>query len=331
MSNRDNINPSDLYNQEAKLVVGTVINTKGDPDKTGKIQVRTDDTPQEAVSDEKLPWLNVVSDSQPTRGIGLNPVGPTNYNVGSRCLILIVSQQEQFVLGMLPNSENSDNIRDVKDATRKTKVVIDGKPAFPSDEFKETQATGTKHARCITNQKCQTPSDEGDPLKSVQDGGKTPDYLGGIIGTIFKKVKVPHTIGSFKHFKGDKSLINATKFAKDLLGEKGNLIKNGFDILESMKANGKKGLNIPAFSFMGGTNLINNALSDIASMIQANSPSEKSKEQKEELDVLEELLRALYKEISGLEATHPNGDETQEYVQWKAQYLKALREEAANV
>ena len=176
----------------------------------------------------------------------------------------------------------------------------------------------------IINQVIKTTLESGDPLKSIQDHLKTPAYLGNVVGTIMRKVKVPDTIGTFNHFQGSNSLINATKFAMQTVGSKGEIIPKAFEMLENLKKVGAAGNNIPFVSAIGGSNLLGLALAGILKLVKQSTPKSQNKPVCEDVDEIEAQMRELYESIFGMSAIEQDCEESLQYKTWKEELLKEV-------
>lgn len=325
----DNSNQSDEQIRYGRKTVGIVVDIgygEKDPKKQdGRVQIRLAEQVGSSVPDDKLQWVSVKqSPSSPQlRGVGTFP--GHSLLVGSKVELEYDSQQKLVITGVLKNDETDESKTDVHPMSRSTsnvKVITDkglemlrrfaGKMPY---EFK-----GTRDAESFVNQLFKTNFVKGDIIGAISKFVSIPQYQGG--GKGLKSLldpKTPLTLANFPHNAA--SVLNATKAAEQLLGQKGELIPNAFKMIEELKKVAQQGLNIDAIKAVGGIQNIAGAIAGIAQIAKTASAGGANQQQQDQFD-LEEELRRLYRLETGQDPLDEQGKETLAYIEWKITYLE---------
>ena len=317
MSLHDPSNPSDFAQGLGGFAQGVVISTK-DPKKRGRVRIRLLGTQADKgkIPDSKLPWIPVSQ-----LGAGFGGVGefPPNLRVGSKVIIGSVGgQQNGCVIGCIPNQDENKNRADQHafvsgedpefyNAMGNTaEKRIRGGLTSPTG-----QPTTTAHVENLLKDMGSIFFTNGKSLESVINKTKIPDLFGGRLAA----KALDHTgIGNVP-FVGD--LLNAQKFMQSSNAKE--LIPNAINMLEQLKKTAQSGQNILATASVGGLGNILGAVAGIAALVKKEKDRNNQQEQQESL---EELLRRLYKEITGKEPLDEFGKETAQYIKWKEAYMR---------
>lgn len=131
---------------------------------------------------------------------------------------------------------------------------------------------------------------------------------------IFQRI-TGHTAG-LEQFKGD--LKDASKFmqSKDVP----SLLPNTYDMIASLQNACSSGTCVQADLAVGGQSLVD---ASIASANASRDAIDKENEENEE-DPLEAFLRYMYRLLTGKEPLDSDGNETNEYKVWRAEYILEL-------
>lgn len=122
-------NPSDKdgWLQSQLISMGFVV-SDNDPEKSGRMKIRIcgEQDDEGKIPDEKLPWVQCVTNNQPQ----LKHVGSfgSNYRIGSKVLMVNLGQQGWTILGAMPNGEQDDKKTDIHPSVRgkEKKLMMEG-------------------------------------------------------------------------------------------------------------------------------------------------------------------------------------------------------------
>jgi hypothetical protein len=153
-------------------------------------------------------------------------------------------------------------------------------------------------------------TEDGDTNDTIKNAAIPSDFMHRM------KTRNPTKAMGFDMFSGE--LKNPTKFMQNT--QHPEVVQNAYQILAALKNTGETGQNINSISAMGGATNIAGALAS-GSSYQTEITQEN--EENEE-NPLEAWLRALYRELEGLEPLDNAGNETAEYVRWRNEYILTL-------
>ncbi len=134
-------------------------------------------------------------------------------------------------------------------------------------------------------------------------------------GTPGSHKNLPQSIGAFATKAG--SLKDPTSFIQSVIGKKGELIPNAFQMIQNLKSTGASGNPFSASEAIGGAGLAQGALAGIA-----NKQAQQQNEPVDEDDYLCELFQELFPDFP----CRINDIDTEQFRQWKREYLLALEE-----
>jgi len=184
------------------------------------------------------------------------------------------------------------NVRDLNDITR-------------------DNAEKVKHK---TNEnKSVVPSGESDLIKRFGEMMKNPLRDFKEEPSAGKKQGIPQSVGGFPTKGGD--IKDPSKFIKGLLGKKGEMIPNAFQMIENLKKHAAKGTPLDGAESVGGLDLLNKALAGVA--------QNQARQQGVDDD---DFLCTLFKQLFPDFQCHINGVETEVFREWKIKYLANLQE-----
>lgn len=326
----DNFNAYDQLRNSGQKLVGIIESIGyGEKDKKkqdGRVLVRL--VQQEGssyVPTDQLSWVKV---SQPATQGSIRGVGATpghRLTPGTKVELEFSSQQILQVTNVINNDDEQEDKSDLHPYKKEKKDHVDpNKEAF-EQEFAIWNGSPLKmnadQARRV-NTSPATPKKKKDPVKAVTNEAENPKRLGGGKGVKSQKEKSPETLGGYAREVGD--LLNATKAIKQLLGKKGEIIPNALKMMESLQQQAKAGSIVNSTSMVGGMGNITGAIMGILQLAKNKKKNTPKKKEDDELDLLELLLRQLYRELTNQEPLDDKGEETLEYKNWKVEYLKAL-------
>lgn len=311
----DPYNPSDFAQGLGGTSQGVVVNTK-DPKKQGRVQVRLLGTQadQGKIPDSKLPWINVSQIGAAFRGVG---EFPPNLRVGSKVILgMIGGQQNGCVIGCIPNQEESKNKQDQHPFANGDDPELYNAMGNTSEkrirgQSPTNQTTNTRQAYDDLNGLAASLWQNGNPLDAIINKTKIPEIFGGRLSA---KALNHLSIGGVPHLG---NLLNAQQFMQSAGAPE--LVKNAVSMLESLKNTATSGQNVLANLSVGG---FGNILGMLQSVIALVNSEKNRNNQQEEKESLEELLRRLYKEITGKEPLDEFGKETVKYIKWKEAYMR---------
>lgn len=315
MSLHDPFNPGDTTQGLGGTSQAVVVNVK-DPKKQGRVQIRLLGTQADKgkIPDSKLVWIPVAQMGAAMKGVG---EFPPNLRVGSKVIVAALGgMQNGCVIGCIPNQEESKTTRDQHPFSSGENPELynaGGNTAEKrvSGKSPTNQPATTDQAYGVNDKKIPGVWQEGNPLESVINKTKIPDLFGGRLAA----KALDHTgIGNVP-FVGD--LLNAQKFMQSSNAKE--LIPNAINMLEQLKKTAQSGQNILATASVGGLGNILGAVAGIAALVKKEKDRNNQQEQQESL---EELLRRLYKEITGKEPLDEFGKETAQYIKWKEAYMR---------
>lgn len=315
MSLHDPSNPSDFAQGLGGFAQAVVVSTK-DPKKQGRVQIRLLGTQADRgkIPDSKLPWIPVSQIGAAFRGVG---EFPPNLRVGAKVIVAALGgQQNGCVIGCVPNQEESKNKQDQHPFVSGENPELYNAMGNTAErrirgKSPTNQPTNTQQAYDDLNGIAASIFTGNNPLESVINKTKIPDLFGGRLAA----KALNHKSISGVPFIGE--LLNAQKFMQNAKAPE--LIPNAISMLESLKKTAEKGIKIPPLESVGGLQNILGALAGIAASVKKEQDRNNQQEQQESM---EELLRRLYKEITGKEPLDEFGKETAQYIKWKEAYLR---------
>lgn len=343
-------NQTDTRLREGGRTYGVVISIGYDPNEKGRredgrVKVRLfEQMDQSTVTDDDLSWYPVRHGSMmpSNRGMGSFPHGLMPGSVVTLDFDTIPGSG--FITGTLPNAELNDETQDMHPESTSSSLFNVIQQEYREKGIDNTMETMWKQsalgkviyeaktsdeARKILNGEIKTAFNrfKGDRVENLIKFVKVPPEMGGARGFKSARSRTPTTSGAVAHNKAD--VRNATKWAENILGNKGELIKNHYNMINNLKNKVKAGVIDDAINSVGGQQLVSGAMNMIMQIVQfSNSNSNKPKEQKEEEELtIEELLRALYEAETGQPAVDENGIPTKDYLAWKKAYLFAAQQD----
>lgn len=342
-------NQTDTRLREGGRTLGVVVSIGTDPNEPGRredgrVKVRLfEQIGQSSVTDNDLSWYPVRHSgmSAGNRGMGSWPHGLTPGTVVSLDFDTIPGSG--FITGVIPNAELNNDSQDMHPESTSSSLIEviqeqlkkNGVDNVQELLWKESElgkliydAKTTDEALRILNGEIKTQFNKfkEDRVKSIIKNVLVPPEMGGARGFKSARSRTPTTSGAVAHNRAD--VTNATKWAENILGAKGELIQNHYQMIQNLKSTVKGGGIEAAIPSIGGSNILSGAVNMISQIIQfSNSGTSKpKKEQEEEGLTIEELLRRLYKAETGQDAVDANGVPTPQYLAWKREYLKKAEE-----
>jgi hypothetical protein len=318
MSNNDRNNPSDASGnfQSQSNLIGTVVDIK-DPEKRGRVRVRTAEDDQQKIPDDKLPWRQCLSQSAQLRGIGKFP--HHNYLCGTKVMLTSLGGQGFIVTGSVGNNEKDKRNQDSTSETDNAGTPFKRFP-IPKTPWVEKlidgkwigELKGTKDAYGLLNFLAGANYQPDQSIrKTVQDLSGIPNYLGQRLGNKPNDLNVP-SFGSFPINLGN--VANPQQYINQILGGK-TLIPNATNILESLKKAAESGNPIAAMEAIGGIGNFLGAIKGILSQVKSASKNNDNNNP----TIL--TLYQIYKQETNKDALDQNGNETEEYKKWLDEYL----------
>lgn len=335
-------NQTDTRLREGGRSLGLVVSIGTDPNEKGRredgrVKVRLfEQIGQSTVSDDDLTWYPVrhSSMSPGSRGMGSFPHGLTPGSVVS--LDFDTVPGTGFITGVIPNAELNDQTQDMHPEATSTSLiaVIDeqikknGVDNYQELIWKNSEigkliydVKSTEDAlKILTGQaKTEFSKFKKDRIPEIVKNVRVPPEMGGAKGFKSARSRTPTTSGAVAHNKA--SVVNATKWAEQVLGQKGELIKNHYKMVETLKQKVKSGQIDDAISSIGGPKILGGAVNMIQQIVNFSNSGKEEKKKKEDEETLEEFLMKLYRRETGQEPLDANGNPTPQYIAWKKEYL----------
>ena len=260
----------------------------------------------------------------------------TRYKKGQTVMLYRMGQQEFMIMGALPNSVpdegqndhtiNSSHPKGLSKWLHRIAPKVGSLPKAYLEDMKGLLGSAETFQSMLPRDVVKLRTELEARFRMAKRMGKDPiKDLEGIVRRVLREYKelgryaataknVNWSVGGFSIDKGD--LKNPTKYIMQLIGKKGELIPNAFDMMEKLKASGKAGTPISAPNSVGGIGLIQQALAGVAQI--------RSQQANNQFDLLEYLCM-LYEELfAPLKCKDENGKFTPAFEKWKKEYMLLL-------